>query len=166
MKPPKSYILLFVGLICGYLIGSHSAWQFNQPTPAIPGWYTTISTNQGYLGFLLSSLAIIAVGMVTGRAIPFLKNYFTMESIAVVNIGIAVVGMANIVGWLVELSVSWYSGYMYELIEFQVRERSWVGLIIIGVSVVASQLFWIGIIRQNPVWTVAIALFIVLGSYL
>lgn len=115
---------------------------------------------------MLSSLAIIAVGMVTGRAIPFLKNYFTMESIAVVNIGIAVVGMANIVGWLVELSVSWYSGYMYELIEFQVRERSWVGLIIIGVSVVASQLFWIGIIRQNPVWTVAIALFIVLGSYL
>ncbi len=164
MKSHKIYLVLFIGIIIGYLIGVNTDHEIDQNIPIIPGWHTTIDSSQFSLNALLLILTVIVLGMLAGRVLPFYRNYFTMERIEVINIGLATVGIACIISALWELFIIWYSGYMFEQFAFNSRSNLWVETFVMAISVVITQAFWVKRIRQNPIWTAIISLFIIIAG--
>jgi hypothetical protein len=164
MKSIKPYIFLFIGLAAGFALGVILCQQYFDKVSIIPGWHTTVSPNIMSVKMLLYGLAVIALGMLLGRLAPFLKNHFTIERLEVLNIGIAITGIVVCLGVAWDLFESWYLAILPEQFAFYTRKEALFTLLVNGLGVLGTQLFWVEKIRRNPHWALLIAAILMIAN--
>ncbi|MFQ5447231.1 MAG: NrfD/PsrC family molybdoenzyme membrane anchor subunit, partial [Saprospiraceae bacterium] len=142
--------------------------SFDFATAVVPGWHTTIFPPYFVAGAVFSGFAMVQTLMVMTRKCFSLEEYITINHIESMNKVLLVTGTMVGSAYLIELFISWYSGYIYEQFAFYNRVFGpyyWAYIGMMGCNLLSPQLFWSKKIRRSIFWTFLMSIFVNIGMW-
>ena len=116
-----------------------------------------------WVKFFLTNMAFAVILILIVRKILRFEKYITIDHIELVNKIMLGVGVVAWLRWLVQIFMTWYHGYIYEIFAFYNRGLGsywWVYFLILFISVVAPLFLAFKKVRRSLLWTFVISLMI------
>ncbi|HHM20484.1 MAG TPA: hydrogenase [Bacteroidetes bacterium] len=160
--------LILAGIATPLVLSVHTIVSFDFATGVVPGWHTTIFPPYFVAGAIFSGFAMVQTLMVITRKALNLQQYITINHIESMNKVILVTGTMVGSAYLIELFISWYSGYIYEQFAFYNRimgQYYWAYIGMMGCNLLAPQVFWVKKIRRSVWWTFFMSIFVNIGMW-
>ncbi len=160
--------LILAGIATPLVLSVHTIVSFDFATSVIPGWHTTIFPPYFVAGAIFSGFAMVQTLMIITRKCLKLEEYITVNHIESMNKVILVTGTMVGSAYLIELFISWYSGYVYEQFAFLNRAAGpyyWSYIGMMGCNLLAPQVFWSKKIRRSVWWTFFMSIFVNIGMW-
>jgi hypothetical protein len=159
-----------IGLILSYAFNFGNSFErflgFNFNASVIPGWDATFFPTFFSTGLIYSSL-LSTVLLLSLLLIFFPKiKVVNADIIEILNTGILILGTFSALGFLFELIISWYSGYIYEQYAFYNRAFGFLWFIyflMILINIFIPHLFWFKKIRMSLLATLIICIILKLS---
>jgi hypothetical protein len=162
--------IFFIGLIISYVFNFGYSLErflgFNFNASVIPGWDVTFFPTFFSTGWIYSSL--LSTMLLLSLFLIFFPKIKVVNTtiVEILNAGILILGTFSALGFLFELIISWYSGYIYEQYAFYNRAFGFLWFmyfLMILINIFIPHLFWFRKIRKSLLATLIICIILKLS---
>lgn len=137
-------------------------------TAVLPGGYAVFFPPYFMPGLILTALALAQTLLILFRWIPVLTSRIPLTLAASMNLIIAAVGIVVLLSLAFHYFSAWQQGWLEEQLAFcqQILGYPPFFYVLWAAPLFASQLLWWKKIRNQPIWSLAIALSLHIGLWM